>query len=305
MNYYEHHIGDYAKDAGYLSMIEDGAFRRLLDAYYTREAPLPASAKDCCKLARASTKAERDAVVYVLGEFFDLREDGHHQKRCDEELARYQDSQGESDDRRKHETERKRRYRARRAELFDALREHGIVPSFDIPIEDLESMLSRVLSRGTNIGTNIGQDEDVPVKGTATHTPDTSNQEKPRAEEREKPTAPAELSLGEPPAPTPKPAKRTAVKLDTWLATLGDADAIPADDPIFDYARQTGIPVDFLELSWLRFCEDMRQRGKLQRDWRAHYRNAVRGNWFKLWWFAPDGSCQLTTTGEQARRAAA
>lgn len=95
------------------------------------------------------------------------------------------------------------------------------------------------------------------------------------------------------------------MKLDTWLATLGDADAIPADDPIFGYARQTGIPVDFLELSWLRFCEDMRQRGKLQRDWRAHYRNAVRSNWFKLWWFAPDGSCQLTTTGEQARRAAA
>lgn len=90
MNYYEHHIGDYAKDAGHLSMVEDGAFRRLIDAYYSREEPLPASAKDCCKLARATTKTERDAVVYVLREFFDLREDGYHQKRCDEEIERFQ-----------------------------------------------------------------------------------------------------------------------------------------------------------------------------------------------------------------------
>lgn len=143
-----------------------------------------------------------------------------------------------------------------------------------------------------------------------TSAPSPSPSPSPRAEEREKPTAPDKPVPDDPPAPpaSPPPAKtpkRGLMKLDTWLATLGDADAIPADDPIFGYARQTGIPVDFLELSWLRFCEDMRQRGKLQRDWRAHYRNAVRSNWFKLWWFAPDGSCQLTTTGEQARRAAA
>lgn len=43
MNFYEHHLGDYMRDTAHLSMIEDAAYRRLLDAYYIREAPLPAA----------------------------------------------------------------------------------------------------------------------------------------------------------------------------------------------------------------------------------------------------------------------
>lgn len=91
MNYYEHHIGDYMKDAAHLSMLEDAAYRRLLDAYYTREIPLPADAAACCRLIRASGKAEFAAVDAVLREFFVLQDDGWHQKRCDREIARYLD----------------------------------------------------------------------------------------------------------------------------------------------------------------------------------------------------------------------
>lgn len=98
--------------------------------------------------------------------------------------------------------------------------------------------------------------------------------------------------------------KSTAVEIDTWLATL-TGDAIPATDPIFGYAKDVGIPLDFLELSWHRFVDAMRDRKKRQKDWRATYRNAVKDNWFKLWWFAPEGDCRLTTTGEQAKRALA
>jgi len=104
---------------------------------------------------------------------------------------------------------------------------------------------------------------------------------------------------------TPVSAKRTPVGIDAWRESLGDELAIPENDPIFDYAEKTGISIDFLELSWKRFVEDMRERGTRKKDWRAHYRNAVRGNWFKLWWFDGEGVCRLTTTGEQARRAAA
>ena len=103
----------------------------------------------------------------------------------------------------------------------------------------------------------------------------------------------------------PTSAKRASVGIDSWLDSLGDELAIAADDSIFDYAEKTGIPLEFLELSWKRFVEDMRERGTRKKDWRAHYRNAVRGNWFKLWWFDGEGVCRLTTTGEQARRAAA
>jgi uncharacterized protein YdaU (DUF1376 family) len=93
LNYYEHHLGDYAKDAGHLTMTEEGAYRRLLDAYYIREKPLPADPRECCKLARASAKPDRDAVSYVLREFFELRDDGYHQGRADAEIARFQDKQ--------------------------------------------------------------------------------------------------------------------------------------------------------------------------------------------------------------------
>lgn len=94
-------------------------------------------------------------------------------------------------------------------------------------------------------------------------------------------------------------------KLQTWLDELGEGKAIPADDPIFEYAEKARIPLEFLELSWKRFCEDMTERGTLKANWRAHYRNAVRGNWYKIWWLAPDGTCQLTTVGKQAQRVAA
>jgi len=86
MNYYEHHIGDYLKNTAHLSMVEDAAYRRLIDAYYTRESPLPADRKAVQKLARAQSKDERIAVDYVLDEFFELREDGWHQTRCDAEI---------------------------------------------------------------------------------------------------------------------------------------------------------------------------------------------------------------------------
>ena len=59
MNYYEHHLGDYVRDTAHLSMLEDAAYRRLLDAYYIREAPLPTDVRDCCKPARAQSKPER------------------------------------------------------------------------------------------------------------------------------------------------------------------------------------------------------------------------------------------------------
>ena len=41
VNYYPHHIGDYSKDTSHLTMLEDAAYRRMLDVYYATEKPLP------------------------------------------------------------------------------------------------------------------------------------------------------------------------------------------------------------------------------------------------------------------------
>lgn len=70
MNYYEHHLGDYAKDTGHLSMLEHGAYRILLDRYYSTECGIPAD--QAHRLARARSEEECRAVDVVLEEFFEL-----------------------------------------------------------------------------------------------------------------------------------------------------------------------------------------------------------------------------------------
>jgi len=91
VNYYEHHLGDYDGATAHLSWLEDCAYRRLICLYYRNEVALPSDLKQVCRLARAASKQERDAVAQVLGEFFVLEEDGWHHKRCDEEIRRYQE----------------------------------------------------------------------------------------------------------------------------------------------------------------------------------------------------------------------
>lgn len=90
MNYFEHHIGDYDADTAHLSWIEDMAYTRLMRLYYRRERPIPREVPEACRLIRATSRVEKQAVEAVLREFFEVREDGWHQARCDSEIAIYQ-----------------------------------------------------------------------------------------------------------------------------------------------------------------------------------------------------------------------
>lgn len=98
--------------------------------------------------------------------------------------------------------------------------------------------------------------------------------------------------------------RKPLMTIDEWLADCKAKDerTMPATDPIFEWAADAGIPVDYLRLAWVVFLRDWKAK-KPQQDWRATYRNAVRQNWLKLWYFHADGDCRLTTTGEQERRA--
>ncbi|MGS0573484.1 YdaU family protein [Xanthomonas oryzae pv. oryzicola] len=90
MNYFEHHIGDYAAATAHLSLLEDAVYSRLLRRYYLQEEPLPAEVCMVARLVGARAAEEVEAVQVVLEEFFTLQEDGWHNKRADEEIARYQ-----------------------------------------------------------------------------------------------------------------------------------------------------------------------------------------------------------------------
>ncbi len=90
MNYYHFHIGDYLVDTAHLSIIEDGAYRRLLDRYYTTEQPLSDDESALFRVVRARTEEEKESVRVVLGEFFTLTKEGWTHKRCASEISAYQ-----------------------------------------------------------------------------------------------------------------------------------------------------------------------------------------------------------------------
>jgi uncharacterized protein YdaU (DUF1376 family) len=88
LNYYPHHIGDYLRDTAHLTALEDGTYRRMLDVYYASEKPLPLETQWVCRLVRARTPDEQEAVQEILRHYFEKRPDGWHNKRADEEIAR-------------------------------------------------------------------------------------------------------------------------------------------------------------------------------------------------------------------------
>lgn len=86
MNYYQRHLGDYARKAGHLSMLEHGAYNLILDAYYDRE--VPPTRAEAIRYARARSPEEVAAVDAVLAEFF-YEEDGRFiQARVEEEFGK-------------------------------------------------------------------------------------------------------------------------------------------------------------------------------------------------------------------------
>lgn len=88
MIYYPHHIGDYMTSTAHLTILEDGAYRRLLDFYYSREAPIPIDLVQICRLIRARSREERRAVETILNEFFALTDAGWMHARCEEEIKK-------------------------------------------------------------------------------------------------------------------------------------------------------------------------------------------------------------------------
>jgi len=89
MHYYKRNLGDYAKKAGRLTMLQHGAYTLLIDSCYDRE--LFPTLEQALEWTWASTEAEVEAVKFVLSRFFVLDKDGCYvQDRILAELLHYQ-----------------------------------------------------------------------------------------------------------------------------------------------------------------------------------------------------------------------
>ncbi len=89
MHFYPFNIGDYASHTKHLSLLEDIAYRRLIDLYYLNERPLNGCVADVAR--SIGMRDNIDSVEYVLREFFEVTDQGFTQKRIDKEIAHYQD----------------------------------------------------------------------------------------------------------------------------------------------------------------------------------------------------------------------
>lgn len=87
MHYYQFNIGDYASATAHLEPLEDLAYRRLMDLYYSSEQPIPLDIKQSSRLIRM--RSHCDCIASVLEEFFTKEDDGWHCERVDVEIFKY------------------------------------------------------------------------------------------------------------------------------------------------------------------------------------------------------------------------
>jgi uncharacterized protein YdaU (DUF1376 family) len=87
VHYYKRNLGDYAKKAGRLSMLQHGSYTLLIDACYDRE-QFP-TRDEAIDWTWASSAAEIEAVEFVLAKFFTLEDGVYVQTRIRDELNEY------------------------------------------------------------------------------------------------------------------------------------------------------------------------------------------------------------------------
>lgn len=87
MHYYKFNIGDYSSHTSRLSLLEDLAYRRLIDLYYLNEKPFAGSVRE---IAREIGMLDQTGdVEYVLNKFFTLQDGSFYHKRIEKELSEY------------------------------------------------------------------------------------------------------------------------------------------------------------------------------------------------------------------------
>ena len=85
MHYYQFHIGDYASHTRHLSLMEDLAYRRLLDFYYLHENPI--KQRDIAR--QIGMREHEQDVLTVLNEFFVSTDEGFVSPRADKEIEHF------------------------------------------------------------------------------------------------------------------------------------------------------------------------------------------------------------------------
>ena len=88
MHYFQFNIGDYASHTRHLSLMEDLAYRRLLDLYYLKDGEVYGDEAEVAR--QIGMRVNVQEVAQVLEDFFYAGEDGRwRHDRCDAEITHF------------------------------------------------------------------------------------------------------------------------------------------------------------------------------------------------------------------------
>ena len=89
MHYFQFNIGDYASHTRHLSLLEDLAYRRLLDLYYLKDGEIYGDEADVARQIGMRTNVSE--VKQVLMDFFVIDGDRWSHSRCDAEITHFRE----------------------------------------------------------------------------------------------------------------------------------------------------------------------------------------------------------------------
>lgn len=237
-----------------------------------------------CRLVLATTDEQREAVQVVLSEFFELTSAGWINVRADAEIDSMRVKQSAQEDKDRHETERMRRYRERRAQMFAALRAVEVVPAWDVPMKELQRLFEQHCNTPatpanppeTPPATDLQREQDVSGQepataiSTNTNTNTNTNKEEERAP-RKRAATPSQPAI----------AKPDDVEPQTWadFLKLRKAKRAPVTQTVVDEAKRecvkAGMTLEGFLRVWCRRGSQGLEAAWLKPDERAQGQAAV------------------------------
>jgi len=160
MHHYPFHIGDYRKDTANLSLLEHGVYRSLIDCYYLQETPLPSDKDKLCRMIGARQPDEKQAVSYILDDYFTLKIDGYHHAGCHKVLEKIYE---------RSETARK----------SAAIRWGKHEENMQTPCERIKKTCERIANASESDATSMLPTTHNPLPITHNKTPSSSGDDKP------------------------------------------------------------------------------------------------------------------------------
>lgn len=185
MYFFPLNIADLVNATAHLERIERSVYSDCLNLYYDTESPLDGTDMERLqRRLRCHSDEEKDALDIVLNEFFEEEDGIYMNSRCDKEIAIYRSRDKDAAKKQENANARKQRYRDDRRDMFVDLRSVGVVPVFNIKMQDLRKLHAQNFQSGngkTNLqkGDVVGMSQErlADASGTTKIEPITINQE--------------------------------------------------------------------------------------------------------------------------------